>query len=372
MAEQKPVFTLDEDKKIPSLIPAVVFSNKKPYETTKFRITEEVVENLLKALMVEPPGEAQITMESLEIYSKNQLKQITKDLMKKSPTFKFSADLPFTPEFTLDEDVCLLNYIRLYQKSKKKSLEDFVREQSFLFRPCRTLAEIKERVGQLSKLSDEEKAEIIEKQVNQIVTEDLYFQSTEPTTEEQKSYGLTSDAFVTSRCFYEPYHQPPIRNPNVSKQIKQCESLLPIVTDSYFSNRCLAILRTEKTVYYMKREAITFGRESIDYDVDVDLSFEIEKTCIHTSRVQAILSFLDDFNFYLENIGNRAFRVNGELIPPGDICMVNEGDIFDFSGVLLLFLPNKRLIEEIRQKLDSGAPIVADHKESNSHSTDLY
>ena len=71
-------------------------------------------------------------------------------------------------------------------------------------------------------------------------------------------------------------------------------------------------------------------------------------------------------------IGNRAFRVNGELIPPGDICMVNEGDIFDFSGVLLLFLPNKRLIEEIRQKLDSGAPIVADHKESNSHSTDLY
>ena len=371
MTEQKPISTNDEEKKI-SLIPSVAFSNKKPYEAAKIRITEEIAENLLKAVMVEPPSEAQITMETLEMFSKNQIRQITKELIKKNPNFKFKATLPYEVEFTNDEDMCLLNYVRCYQPKKEKTVEEYFKQQSAIFRPCRTLKEVKQRVNEISKMSDEEKQEIIEKQVNQIITEDLYFQSTEPTTDEQKTYGLSAESFVTSRCFYEPYHQPPIRNSRVPLQIEQCEKTLPIVTDKYFNNRCLAILRTENTVYYMKREAITFGRESIDYDVDVDLSFENEKTCIHTSRVQAILSFLDDLNFYLENIGNRGFRVNGELIPPGDICKVNDGDIFDFSGVLLLFIINKRLVENIRQKLDAETPLLTAKTEAQLPSTDSY
>lgn len=345
--------TNTEEKKTPTLIPSAPLLDRKPWESKKIKITEKTSENLMKAAMVEPVNEAQITMPTLEKYSKKQIKEMFQDILKNPPSFHFKAEIPFKPEFTVDEDIALLNYIRLYEKD---GLEKFLKSNQHMFRPCRSLAEIKERVEILSKMSDKEKEEIIEKQVNQIITEELYFLSTDKETEEEKKLGLSPESFVTSRCFYEPYHQPPVRNPNVDQQIEEYKKMLPIVNDKYFSNKCLAILRTEKTIYLMKREAITLGRESIDYDVDVDLSFENEKTCIHTSRVQAILSFLPDLNFYLENIGNRGFRVNGELIPPGDICKINEGDILDFSGVLLLFIPNTRLIDDIRRKLDEPEP----------------
>ena len=99
----------------------------------------------------------------------------------------------------------------------------------------------------------------------------------------------------------------------------------------------------------MNRQAILLGRASSLAEVDIDISTNDDNSCVHISRRQAIISFLDDCNFYIENIGKRTFRVNGVLIKPDQMARIPSFAILDFSGVLFMFIPNKRLIEEISQ-----------------------
>ena len=91
--------TNSEEKKIPTLIPSTPFSNKKPWESKKIKITEKMSENLMKAAMVEPVNEAQITMPTLEKYSKKQINEIFQDILKNPPSFHFKAEIPFKSLF---------------------------------------------------------------------------------------------------------------------------------------------------------------------------------------------------------------------------------------------------------------------------------
>jgi hypothetical protein len=71
--------------------------------------------------------------------------------------------------------------------------------------------------------------------------------------------------------------------------------------------------------------------------------------------MQVILAFVEDCNFYLENVGNRVFRVNGVVVEAGQICQLPAGALLDFSGTLLMFIPNETLVRDIRTVLE-GPP----------------
>ncbi|EAY23076.1 hypothetical protein TVAG_183120 [Trichomonas vaginalis G3] len=332
-----------------SLLSEIEFKYEKPVENCFIKMDDETKGNLIKASLVEHLSNAQITLPHLEKYTKTQLNSTFQDMLKNPPNIKITNEIPYDVEFTSEEDVCLLNYIRNF---KKTPLSDFIADHSHIFKLCRSLSEIEDRVKYLKSLKAEELDEIIQAEIDQIVYEQMYYVSLNPQTEEQKKHGIEPEMFTASRCNYQPLANPEVKNTEVDKQLEAINANLPFYVDNYFSPDSsipnLAVLRTENNIFYMRRESIVFGRQSIDCDVDVDINFESEPSCPHTSRLQAILSFRPDMNFYLENIGIRAFRVNGELLKTGEICMLQETDILDFSGALFMFLPNKRLVNQIR------------------------
>lgn len=332
-----------------NLIDPVDFVYEKPVEKKPIRMSDEAKMNLIKATMIEHISDAQITMPQLEKFTKSQINDAFHEMLENPPNIEMKNDIPYEVEFTPEEDVCLLNYIRNY---KKTPLIDFIKSHSHIFKLCRSLQEIESRIKHIKTLKADDINDLIQAEIDQIVYEQMYYISLNEQTEEQKKQGIDPEMFKASRCFYQPNTSPKVRNQNVEKQINDIIAGLPFYTDTYFNKdsplQNLAVLRTENNIYYMRRESILFGRQSIDCDVDVDISFESEPTCPHSSRHQAILTFRPDLNFYLENIGVRAFRVNGELLPSGEVCQLQEADILDFSGALFLFLPNNNLISQIR------------------------
>ena len=125
------------------------------------------------------------------------------------------------------------------------------------------------------------------------------------------------------------------------------ENLL-LIASAKFQPDQLAMLRSEENYFIIKQAAVLLGRNTDKNEVDIDVSYNSDPHCPHISRKQAILSFQPDFNFYIENIGVRAFRINGALLPPGFSCILPPGAMLDFSGALFIFIPNQELINKIK------------------------
>jgi hypothetical protein len=63
-------------------------------------------------------------------------------------------------------------------------------------------------------------------------------------------------------------------------------------------------------------------------------------------REQASLRLLTD-GFSIENAGTGVVSVNGLLIHTGKFAILTSGAMLDFCGTILLFITNRRLINEI-------------------------
>jgi hypothetical protein len=161
-----------------------------------------------------------------------------------------------------------------------------------------------------------------------------------------------SKLFMQAICSFVPEF--PIES--TCEVTSRIDSILPGVHGIAFScdalRTVLAIFRSERNQYFMRREAVLIGRGTLDHDVDIDLTFESDRTCTHISRMQAIVSFLEDNRFYLENVGHRVLRVNGVTIEPGQMCQLPSGALLDFSGTLLIFIANEAFAKEIHGAVD--------------------
>ena len=253
-------------------------------------------------------------------------------------------------EFDRDEDFVLLSSMR-----NGLGFEEMMSEFGFVFKAFRSLAAIKKRADELKNWSSDEIEKFYDAYAHDVLVEEMFDLSTQPkTTVDPEVLGL-------SRCSYRR-EQPVVPTKESEEEVAR---LMPGIQGPAFAydglRHVLAILRSETHEYYMKREALLIGRGTPGHDVDIDLTFETDRTCTHISRAQAILSFMQDCNFYLENIGNRVFRVNGALVEPGKICRLPAGAMLDFSGALLMFIPNEEFVVEIAKAVD-GNPIFAKRK----------
>ena len=293
----------------------------------------------------------QIAVPPLHEFSKHEILDVWEKYLKgekidEIPKFD-PTDIQSCIEFDRDEDFILLSSLR-----NSLSFEEMMSEFGYIFKAFRSLDSIKKRADELKNWTPEEVDNFYNAYARDILTEEMFDLSTQPKT------NIDPEDLSLCRCAYRREY--PIKPTQESQtEVTRLMQGIQGPAFAYDSLRhVLAILRSETHEYYMKREALLIGRGTADHDVDIDLTFETDRTCTHISRAQAILSFMSDCNFYLENIGTRVFRVNGALIHPGKICRLIPGAILDFSGTLLMFIPNEEFVVEIAKAVD-GNPVFA-------------
>ncbi|EAX95061.1 hypothetical protein TVAG_428640 [Trichomonas vaginalis G3] len=318
-----------------------------PPEKPKFIPKPEEVQELIELSLIYPVTEIPAHSKYLFRYTKHQIQEIYKSILNGEIEIPKSKSKINKKEFSLEEDFIILTFIRLQPGSNISNLIEMYGE---LFPIYRKNSEIKKRYNELKKLPNDKVSEILDKYTREIAYEDLFGTSTQKASEDSTIKDIK---FIQCRCNYQPVIYDQLSS-KASDELDRLDKISEIYWQREFSPNDLAILRSEKLKFFMRREAIMIGRGTLDFDVDVNLSEFGERACVHVSRNQAVISFLLDFNFYITNIGNRTFRVNGVVIGPGKKCRLHDEYLLDFSGILLIFYSNRQLIDQIKVALDDS------------------
>jgi len=113
-----------------------------------------------------------------------------------------------------------------------------------------------------------------------------------------------------------------------------------------FDNQTLAVLRGRLVRYLMRSREITFGRNTKDNTVDVDLS--LEGPSIKVSRKQGIIKLRSNGDFFISNMGKHPIFVDGNPVLPETRSRLNNNSVLEVSGLRFVFLINHELINAIR------------------------
>ena len=313
-------------------------------------------EALILAVLQMPLEQAQLTIPGLEKYTLSDLYRLFEKYLHNPPKIKYDSHTKALTEkdddFTSEEDFWLLTFSRI---SKRTTFKMFVEEFGCYIKTHRSFSSISDRILQIGKMTEEQKEAIIENVALDIANEDVYYLSTVQ-TEEMNERHLDKSNFYQVRCNYQPEKK---RKPSehINKEIDELMSTITKLPGfssiGAMEENDLAVLRNEKVIYPMRREAILLGRASSLAEVDIDISFDDDKSCVHISRRQAIISFLEDCNFYIENIGKRLFRVNGVQIHPGNMAQLPPFSILDFSDTIFMFIPNLRFVDNVKRAMNA-------------------
>lgn len=306
--------------------------------------------SLVISFMAVPFPSNQIIMPELRQYTQSEIVELWKDALEYPKKVQFSPnECKLNIPFDLEEEYALLNFIKTENNntSSPNKLQNYLQEFGYLIKPFRSKKSILEEINRLKSLPEKDRVFIIEKMTMQLLNEQVYSNSINKEIDsDDKNHFLESNTFKAAHCNLN-LNPLPECTPDADKEIDSLNKCLDILSENIFGQNDLAILRSETKEYYMRRAAVLIGRGSLTQQVDIDISDEIDPMCSHISRYQAILSFLEDYKFYIQNIGNRQFRVNGVLIPSGYMCRLDAGSIIDLSGVLLMFIPNNNLVAQI-------------------------
>jgi len=115
-----------------------------------------------------------------------------------------------------------------------------------------------------------------------------------------------------------------------------------------FDNQTLAILRGRAVRYLMRSREITFGRNSNDFVVDVNLS--LEGAAHKVSRKQGTIKLRSNGDFFIVNEGKRPIFIDGAPVVTGGRTKLNNNNVIEISGLRFIFLVNFDLIQAIRSE----------------------
>lgn len=250
----------------------------------------------------------------------------------------FDINYSYIPRFSDAEDFCLYKFAC---RTSRKNFKDFVIKNRFTFFPCRNFDIINQRYKDISATNATKNA-LLDNVAKQIYNENVLYLSI-----------TNKKPFPTIKCKNVLRDDIVIDN-DFDQEIKKLKVTANIASDKFFTNSDLALLISDDKMFRMRNQAVTIGRETEDNYVNFNLSYK-GNGCIHISRFQAILSLLEDCNFYIENVGGACFRVNGEIIRPGKMCMLVGNELIDFFDNLYIFYPNTKLIEELRKTMSNAS-----------------
>lgn len=94
-----------------------------------------------------------------------------------------------------------------------------------------------------------------------------------------------------------------------------------------FDNQTLAILRGRAVRYLMRSREITFGRNTSDFVVDVNLS--LEGAAHKVSRKQGTIKLRSNGDFFIVNEGKRPIFVDGTPVVKGNKTKLNNNNVIE-------------------------------------------
>lgn len=166
---------------------------------------------------------------------------------------------------------------------------------------------------------------------------------------------------VASKLREDPVHQELMLNARrVKREIRKLENEIPkwqALVDSIRgasqsdfddSNSNLAVLRGRHMRYLMILKQITFGRNTKNSIVDVDLSLEGPAKKI--SRRQGMIELQENGEFIIVNTGKRPFYVDSApVLSDGNCTVINNNSVVEIDGLRFVFLVNLDLIAKMKQ-----------------------
>lgn len=313
------------------------------------KISDQLASTIVESMLTVSLPYAQVCVNGLEKYSQSQLRNMFGTVLR-DPNRVVESHVPnYNPKWDVEEDFILLTYL---SSCRQTGLDEFIREYGESIKPCRSRSDIDKRLHELSALSAEECDAILEKFSKKTVLEQRFYESLN-----------TKDRTVVDRghprmpqieqcdCLQVEYPDCDVSDA-ANEEIAKLDRLVPFMTAQLFQANDLAVLMGLNVSYTMRKRMIILGRGTQDTPVDVDLGYLTNHICAHVSRQQALLQFMPDGNFYIENVGNSMFRVSGKILKPGQYARVDANAILDFADNILVFMPNTELVAEIKGKLD--------------------
>lgn len=97
-----------------------------------------------------------------------------------------------------------------------------------------------------------------------------------------------------------------------------------------FDSQTLAILRGRAVRYLMRSREITFGRNTEDFVVDVNLT--LEGAAHKVSRKQGTIKLRSNGDFFIVNEGKRPIFIDGAPIVKGGRTKLNNNNVIEVSG----------------------------------------
>jgi len=113
---------------------------------------------------------------------------------------------------------------------------------------------------------------------------------------------------------------------------------------SLASKGAFAILYGHHLKYFIKKNEVSIGRETLENIVDIDLSKEGRANKV--SRRQAAIKLKEDGLFYLENYGKRVISVNSHNIASGQRIRLSSNCLIEIGGMRFIFEMDKRLTKK--------------------------
>lgn len=115
-----------------------------------------------------------------------------------------------------------------------------------------------------------------------------------------------------------------------------------------FDNQTLAVLRGRLVRYLMRSREITFGRQTKDNSVDVDLA--LEGIADKVSRKQGTIKLRSNGDFFVSNDGKHTIFIDGQPILPAHKARLSNNSVLEVSDLKFVFLINYELINAIRHE----------------------
>lgn len=339
----------DKDKNVPLFNNSEIKSPKLLHFYSQ-PFTKEAQQSLYAAVMNLIPVNMMQLIPPLHKYSLHEIEQQLNNFLfdPQQTDFQDYDSSTFNMPFDIDEDFAIATMIRT---NTGPFSNDFFDNFSFVFKPCRTMDQINNRYQELRDKDQEELNDICSNFAKKTYEEYLSYKSIKQNDGSTPSF----DICTLSKEEPQPISVLPDVNAEINRLVSHRSALFKM--SDYFASNDLAVLRNETHEFFIKQSCIIIGKNTNTTTVDIDLSFFMKPGCHHVSKRQALLSFQrysDRFCFYLENIGQRAFRVNGRLIPKGKVAVLNNGSMIDFSDILFIFVQNDQLIEKLVANFDES------------------
>lgn len=282
--------------------------------SAKFNETDAIhlINAIIAGLSVD---EAQRTPE-LQKYTRSEISSAYEKYIHDPPKSISWPESTTMQPFSVEEDFHVLGFKKLIETGLKELR--IVREFIGKIPINRTAAEIYKRMSELSQASEDEIERIINEYAKQLI---------------EQEDGVDGTIAVDDA------------------EIDRLENHFNFIVSGRFKHESIAMLAGSSAVYYMCFRTVTIG---IGARVMVNLgNFESGVPEESLNGFNAVVTFESNGNFYIQNKGRRAFRVNGSLIEPQRYTILENRAILDFENVLFLFIIDEAKVADIIKTLNA-------------------